>query len=457
MKPNSDSNFINLHNIRFPRAWLYQHTLVTGSTGTGKSHGILKPLIRQILAADKDSPELRPALVVFDVKGDLLPIVKAALAQCGRKNDLIVVGIGVDEAVFNPLAESSMTPTQIVQQLTLAATISGQEASQRTKTEELFWAAARNDVLTSLVELTQVSLLESGLGPLSLEHLQRARGLLSQSHSKLLHWVSMVAAELSEASGNALQEWAHLPDSTRGCVTSSVGGVLSPWTREPLCRLVNPDPKRPLLNLRDVVQHGKVVVINVAQTENAEELWPGCVLLKQALFRFALSRSRQPVNQERMVAIVIDEATRLISSHNNFSSEHIALEMARSNKVAFILAAQNLSGLTAISGDILTDKLAALCGNQIFLGNNCPATLRLAQRCFGDHIVFRRHRTLVPMVPAPQLFPEEDSKKQTSAQVTMVPDEVPVISASTLSRMPPGAARAKLVDGSVHKFQCTFD
>ena len=457
MKPNADSNLINLHGIRFPNAWLYQHTLVTGSTGTGKSHGILKPLIRQLLAAHNDSPELRPAMVIFDIKGDLLPITRSALAQCGRQKDLIVVGIGNDEAVFNPLSDGLLTPTEIAQQLTLAATISGQEASQRTKTEELFWASARTDLLTSLIELTQLSVRDSGLGPLSLEHLQRARGLLSQSHSKLLNWVSVVAAGLSEASGNALQEWAHLPDTTRCCVTSSVGNVLAPWTREPLCRLVNPDPKRPLLNLRDVVQLGKVVVINAAQSEHAEELWPGCVMLKQALFRFALSRSRQSINQERMVAIIIDEATRLISSHNNFSSEHIALEMARSNKVAFILAAQNLSGLTAISGDTLTDKLAALCGNQIFLGNNCPATLRLAQRCFGDHLIFRRHRTLVPTLPAPQLFPEDDSKEQTSAQVTMVPVEVPVISASTLSRMPTGAARAKLVDGSVHKFQCTFD
>jgi type IV secretory pathway TraG/TraD family ATPase VirD4 len=457
MKPNSDPNFIHLHGIHFPRSWIYQHILVTGGSGTGKSHGILKVLTRQILAADKEAPELRPAMVVFDIKGDLLPIVKAALAQCGRQKDLIVVGIGDDEAVFNPLAEGVLTPTQIAQQLTLAASIAGQEASQRTKTEELFWSAARTDLLTSLIELTQVSLRDNGIASLSLEHLQRARGLLSKSQTKLLNWVSMVAAELSEASGNALQEWAHLPESTRGCIAASVGNVLAPWTREPLGRLVNPDPKRPLLNLREVVDHGKVVVINAAQTEHAEELFPGCVLLKQALFRLALSRSRQPVNQDRMVVIMIDEATRLISPHNHLSSEHVALEMARSNKVAFILAAQNLSGLTAISGDTLTDKLAALCGNQIFLGNNCPATLRLAQRCFGDHIVLRRHPTLVPTLPAPQLFPDDAPDEQMSSQITLVPVEVPVISASALSRMPPGAARAKLVDGSVHQFQCTFD
>jgi len=125
--------------------------------------------------------------------------------------------------------------------------------------------------------------------------------------------------------------------------------------------------------------------------------------------------------------------------------------------VAFILAAQNLSGLTAVNGDVLTDKLAALCGNQIFLANSCPATLRLAQRCFGDHIVLRRHKTLEPTLPAPQLFPEEEPDEQPASQVTLVPVEVPLISAATLARLPAGAARAKLADGSVHQFQCTFD
>jgi len=455
MNPTSD--LINLHGLRFPRRWITSHVLITGSTGSGKTNGILKVLTRQLLAADIHSPERRPGMVVFDVKGDLKPIIKSALAQCGRTHDLITVGVGEGEAVFNPFADVSLSPAQIAQQLILAASLTGQEAGQRAKGEELFWSTARYDLLTSLIELTQITLRVTGAA-LTLAHLQRARGLLSQSSLELKKWITAAAPLLSEASANALKEWEHLPEVTRGCVTASVGNVLAPWAREPLCRLVSPDPQRPLLNLRDVVQYGKVVVINVAQTEYAEELWPGCLLIKQALFRLALTRARLPINQERLVAIVIDEANRLLSSHNSLSSEHVALEMARSNQFAFLLAAQNLSGLNAINGDsTLTDKLAALCGNQIFLANSCPATLRLAQRCFGDHLVFRRHKTLVPALPAPQLFPEDEPEERSTPQVTLVPVEVPLISAATLSRLPTGSAHVKLVDGSVHQIQCTFD
>ena len=201
----------------------------------------------------------------------------------------------------------------------------------------------------------------------------------------------------------------------------------------------------------------RVVVVNAAQAEQAEDLWPACLLLKQALYKFALGRARLPINQERLVAVVIDEANRLISAHNNFSSEHVALESARSNRVAIIMAVQNLSGLHAVNGDVLTDKLAALCGTQIFLANSCPAALRLAQRCTGTHLVMRRHRTVVPSLPPPQLFPESEPEPRPEYQVTLVPVEMPVISAAALARLPLGAGHAKLADGSVHRFQCTFD
>ena len=383
---------------------------------------------------------------------DILRGVKAGYAVVAQDTR----GRYASEGTFNPFADASLTATQIVQQLMASASLASQEASQRNPPEELFWAMARQDLLTALVELTQTALRDSGV-QLSLQHLQRTRALLSQPDLVLKKWISDVTNVLSEASAVALKEWARLPDNTRASVTSSVGTVLAPWAREPLSRLVNPDDQRPLLDLREVVQAGKVVVINAAQTEHAEALWPACLLLKQALFKLALTRSRLAVNQERMVAIIIDEANRLISPHNHLSSEHVALESARSNRFAIILAAQNLSGLNAINGDVLTDKLAALCGNQIFLANSCPATLRLAQRCFGNHLIWRRHKTLAPTLPAPQLFTAGETEFSAPLHITLVPEEKPRISSSTLARLRPGAARAKLVDGSIHEFQCTFD
>ena len=449
---------IDLHGMRFPFDWLKRHMLITGNSGSGKTHGVLKPLLRQILASDLHSPERRPALVVFDIKGDLLDVVKSALAKCGRSQDLIVVGIGPNEAVFNPVGDPKLTPSQITQMLVMAATLGGQEESSKNRGDDLFWATNRNDLLTSLVDLMQTNLRNSNRGPLTFDHIQGARKLLTGTELEIHNWIDTAKEVVSEASAMAFQEWMNLPShSTRACVMASVGSLLAPWGRDPLRKFVVPASDRPELDLRDLTERGKVVVINAGQAENAEELWPACLLLKQALYRMALSRSRQQLNQERLVAVVIDEATRLLSQHNLVSSEHYAMEMARSNNFAFILAAQNLSGMLAVNGGNITDKIAALCGSMVFLANNCPATLDLAQRAFGEQLVHRRHKTIETVLPAPRLIPDDAVDLEQESSVTLVPTFEQVVQPGLLSRMKFGAAIVRLVDGSAQHIQCKFD
>jgi hypothetical protein len=173
-------------------------------------------------------PARGPSNNLVELIGKWQPVVEQALARCGRKNDLIVVGVGEGEATFNPLSDPSLSPAQIAQQLIHAASLTGQEASQRARGEDLFWATARTDVLTSLIELTQTTLRDAGIRTLTFAHLQRARALLSQSDSELKKMIAGVISQLSEASENALKEWARLPDNTRSCISSSVGNVLSP-------------------------------------------------------------------------------------------------------------------------------------------------------------------------------------------------------------------------------------
>lgn len=76
----------------------------------------------------------------------------------------------------------------------------------------------------------------------------------------------------------------------------------------------------------------------------------------------------------------------------------------------------------------------------------------LAWRCFGTKLVSRRHVTRTSEPPPPLLFAGDQTERTTTEQVTLEQVEVPAISADVLARMPVGAARAKLADGSLHKF-----
>jgi hypothetical protein len=134
------------------------------------------------------------------------------------------------------------------------------------------------------------------------------------------------------------------------------------------------------------------------------------------------------------------------------------MEQARSSKTSFILACQNLSGLEAIGGNVIMDKLAALASNFCFLANSCPATARLAQRVLGTRKTFERHESVTPLPPPPLLFPEDGgTNERTVTSTILVPVEEPVVTQSELSRLPTGVAHLKLVDGTIHKIQCSFD
>jgi type IV secretory pathway TraG/TraD family ATPase VirD4 len=452
MKPNTNSKTIHLHGVTIPREWIQSHLFVVGATGTGKSRGILRPIIAQTLSQGD-------AAVIFDPKGDLLGIVREALNRCGRTRDLITLGTGENDLTFNPLADPQLLPHQVVNQLVQCASLTGQALSQRSGSEDLFWSTARIELLCALIELGQKTVADSDeKTSFTFIHLQRLRRQLSQPHASLLRWAGATAELLSENSATSLLEFASLPDPTRACVLTSASNLIAPFLRPPLAEFVLPTAKRPSLRLPDIINHSKVVVVTAAQAEQVQDIWTGFLLFKQALYRLVMARSRLPVRQDNQLLVCLDEYNRLILAPDSHASEHVVMESARAAKTSFILAAQNVSGLEAVGGGVITDKLAALAGNVCFLANSCPATARLAQRVLGTRKTLERHEAVTPLPPPPLLFPEDrPPAEHTVTSTVLVPTEIPVMTAAELSRLPTGSAHLKLVDGSIHKIQCAFD
>ena len=449
MKTSADSP-INLHGVTIPREWLGTHFWVLGASGSGKTNGIIKNLLRSCLAQGD-------AGIVFDIKGDLHGITREALSRCGRARDLVTLGIGPTDHTFNPLGDGTLTPHQLVSQLVTAMSLSGQSQNQRNSAEDLFWSTARVELLNALVELGRQSLIGTG-ETLTFAHLQKLRRNLSQPAKQLKSWAAEMGEIVSENAAAGLMEFANFPDSTRACVLSSATNLLAPFQRPPLSLLVTPTPKRPALNFNDIINQSKVLVITAGQAEHAHDLGPAFLLCKQALYRLVLSRPRQPIRQDNQVFVCLDVYTRMLTSADAQSSEHVVMEQARSSRVSFLLAAQNLSGLEAVGGRVVVDKLAALAGNFCFLQNTCPTTTQLAQRVLGHKQTFKRHESITPRLPPPLLFPEENGMAGPTVTSTMlVPTEEPVVSPSELAQLKPGEAYLKLLDGTVHRIQCTFE
>ncbi len=84
---------------------LFQHTLVLGGTGEGKTTAILKPLLRQVLA------DPRFGMFLADAKGVLWSDAARIAEQLGRSGDVLVIGTGPGQLGVDVTA--GLNPAQI--------------------------------------------------------------------------------------------------------------------------------------------------------------------------------------------------------------------------------------------------------------------------------------------------------------------------------------------------------
>jgi type IV secretory pathway TraG/TraD family ATPase VirD4 len=454
MKPLCEADKVVIGGVTTPLDAWFGHCLVTGFTGTGKTTLLLK-IITQLVARHAQVQEEKAAAVILDVKGDLLEPVRAILRKCGREQDLVVLGPGTDNAWWNPLADPSLNPGQMVQSFTTAASIQGQAAGQTARADELFWTTNRNELLAAICELAQKTAQQSDCGPLRISHVLRLSRLLIQRASSWPKMIEEITPMLSDSAAATFASFARLPENTSACVSASVEGVLAQFGREPLRSVLDGESHRFAVDIRrDLFARGKIIVVNSAHAEQGMECLPAQVWFKTALFSLILSRPRLPhEEQTRPIWIVLDEFTRTVLAHESggVGCEHVAMEMARSSRAGFILAAQNLSGLVAIAGETLVTKIAALCRTLVFFGNSCAWTSRLATQVFGREWVHRKHITVASYPPPPFLFPEPQPLDDTDCPYVLVPSLEPVVSPERLAQFRTGEAVVKLPDGSVHQ------
>jgi hypothetical protein len=167
----------------------------------------------------------------------------------------------------------------------------------------------------------------------------------------------------------------------------------------------------------------------------------------------ALSRKRQSINQERPIFAVLKEFQKVFTTQpESAACEANWMDACRWCRCGAILITQGISGLLAKASPALVDKTVSLCGTQIYLGTNDPATAAYAGRALGTHTRQSIHRTYSRDLPAPQLFPDDNEIAHIESQ-TLVPISEPAVSPATLSAAPPGKMFISLRDGSTHTIQ----
>ena len=132
-----------------PRHGLYTGTAVFGAVGSGKTSCCMYPFARQVLAWHRDERDLQPAGLVLEVKGDFCHQVRRILAEQGRGDDYVELGLDGDWC-YNPL-ESDLDPYSLAYQI---ASLLNQLFG---KGKEPFWQQAYTNLVKYVILLHRVA------------------------------------------------------------------------------------------------------------------------------------------------------------------------------------------------------------------------------------------------------------------------------------------------------------
>ncbi|MDE2943313.1 MAG: TraM recognition domain-containing protein [Gemmatimonadota bacterium] len=129
-----------------PEKGLYTGVLVVGAVGTGKTTACMYPFARQLLSWQAGDPGRRAGALVLEVKGDFCHKVRRILADAGRADDYLELGLG-GSLQWNPLDDP------LLDSYSMAYGVASLINQLFGKSREPFWQQAYTNLVRWIIEL----------------------------------------------------------------------------------------------------------------------------------------------------------------------------------------------------------------------------------------------------------------------------------------------------------------
>mgnify|MGYP002620679468 CR=1 FL=1 len=402
---------------------LFQHLMVLGGTGEGKTSAVLKPLLRQFIA------DSRFGLYICDAKGVLWNDALSIANSANRPGDVVILGTGKDQQGVDVVA--GLTPSQVAGVLRSVMTQLGGAAS------DSFWpdmaASVMRHALTigrAYAETEHGKALLAGssgepLNPyslwwayLALQHsdmLDKAidavrDASLAQAEAALAEFESLDSRDDAPADGAsailASEEveaslaymdgpWREMAERTRSGILASVSQLMDGFSSAPELR------RRFVCGLsKDCVPlsaalEGKIVLSALSNIEDGLPARLVNILLKTCLYREARLREaafkrqgKKP--QDKPCIVMMDEVQEIVTvDPASGLSDASFWNVARSTGLIGIFATQTVAALDQAMGEAAARNFLQQARSKIFLRSEDRATLEYACWCAGE---FERNR-----------------------------------------------------------------
>ena len=408
--------------LRLDQEALFQHLLVFGGTGEGKTTALLKPLIRQLLQ------QKEYGMYVCDAKGVLWNDVAAVARQERPSAELIVIGTGPNQFGVDVLA--GLTPTQVAGTLRSVMTqLAGGHGSS-----DSFWPDMAANVLRNVLSIARAySLTEHGkaaaartaISPYSLWWAYQAVlrvDVLNEALGQVRDWVNKAREQLQSPATSAADReqlralaaqistsevydsmaylestWRDMAKDTKSGIVANLTQLLDGFAGAPVLReRFACGPSARSISIAEALR-GKIVLNALSSIEDGLPARIVTVLLKTNLYREARRREaayRQGAiktkPQDQPCMVVMDEVQEIVTADvASGLSDATFWNVARSTGVAGIFATQTVAGLYQAIGREAAGNFMQQARSKVFFRTEDRETVEYACWCAGK---FERNR-----------------------------------------------------------------
>jgi hypothetical protein len=397
---------------------IFQHLLVFGGTGEGKTTAILKPLMRQILA--------RPSFGAFisDAKGVLWRDAQKVAKDVNRSADVILIGTGPDHSGVNIVA--GLTPSQVSAALRSVLTQIGNTGN------DSFWPDMAASIVRHMLTLgrgyalTEAGKAETkrGLNPYSLwwsyqavlrnDLVKSAIAEIRDTHKKLRQDAQdqttpedatkivemnerLIPPELIDTICYLDSAWRDMAPETKTGIIANVTQLLDGFASSSVLReRFASGIDENCISMRQALD-GKIVVNTLSSIEDGLPARLVSILIKTSLYREARQREAKwkltqqgPSPQESPCLVVMDEVQELVTSDPSSGlSDSSFWNVARSSGLAGVFATQTVSALKQAMGEDASNNFIQQARSKVFFRTEEKDTVEYTCWCAGS---FERNR-----------------------------------------------------------------
>lgn len=366
--------------IVIPEPSLYQNILITGTIGTGKTSCAIYPFTKQLLAYQANNLDLKLGMLILDVKGNYYKKVTEYAKKFGREQDLMVIELN-GNIRYNPLDKPNLKPAILANRLKTILTLFSQNNG------ESYWLDKAEQVLTECIKLCRLY----NNGYVTFVELHKLITIPNYYSKKIeLLRENFLSGKLSKADVHNLLSAIEFFEKEFNSLDSRTSSILkSEITRITGCFISDYDildifspakEKQNFYGFKDVVENGKIVVLNmnIAEYRNLSKIIAAYLKLDfqtEVMSRLANNNS----NNIRSVAFISDEYHEYVTDTDaNFFAQ------SREAKCVNIVATQSYTSLlSALNNQYTVKVIVQNLINKLWFRTDDTFTIEDAQKQIG--------------------------------------------------------------------------